>query len=387
MRRTALQSGIAQALRSLGHPSAGQTCGRRPVRGRRFRGPARRPGGSAGTGASRSSPPTSITRLRPDSAADAAFCRDLCATLGVPFRTVRADVQARRRAEGGGLEEAARRERHAFLRAVKDEEGAVLDRARAHAGRPGGDRPPAPPARRRRPRPLRDACPRGRPAAADARPLARATCSITWPRDALLAGGPEQRRPRVRAQPRAPRADPVPRGALQPRGPRRARPVGLAAGRRRGRAGHGRRRTTLERGRSCARPRAAVGRLTVRRALAGSGRPARRRPRARGRHPRPGRHRGALRPPRRLARADARPSSISTRSASTRRPPAAAPFALALPVPGAVALPDGRQLVAERRARSAPRPTSPRPWSPSPQARWKCGRAVRAIACMPRAAR
>jgi tRNA(Ile)-lysidine synthetase-like protein len=30
----------------------------------------------------------------------------------------------------------------------------------------------------------------------------------------------------------------------------------------------------------------------------------------------------------------------------TRRPPAAAPFALALPVPGAVALPDGRQLVA-----------------------------------------
>jgi tRNA(Ile)-lysidine synthase len=62
--------------------------------------------------------------LRRDSAADAAFCRDLCATLGVPFRTMRADVEARRRAEGGGLEEAARRERHAFLRGVKDEEGA-----------------------------------------------------------------------------------------------------------------------------------------------------------------------------------------------------------------------------------------------------------------------
>jgi tRNA(Ile)-lysidine synthase len=63
--------------------------------------------------------------LRPDSAEDAAFCRQLCATLAVPFRTSRADVAARRRAEGGGLEDAARRERHAFLRRVKDEEGAA----------------------------------------------------------------------------------------------------------------------------------------------------------------------------------------------------------------------------------------------------------------------
>src|SRR6185436_4691181 len=63
--------------------------------------------------------------LRPESAADAAFCRDLCLGLGVPFRTRRADVGARRRTERGGLEEAARRERHAFLRAVKEEEGAA----------------------------------------------------------------------------------------------------------------------------------------------------------------------------------------------------------------------------------------------------------------------
>jgi tRNA(Ile)-lysidine synthase len=63
--------------------------------------------------------------LRPDSADDAAFCRDLCAALGVPFRTERKDVAARRRAEGGGLEEAARGERHALLRRVKDEEGAT----------------------------------------------------------------------------------------------------------------------------------------------------------------------------------------------------------------------------------------------------------------------
>jgi tRNA(Ile)-lysidine synthase len=62
--------------------------------------------------------------LRPDSAEDAAFCRQVCASLAIPFRTSRADVAGRRRAEGGGLEDAARRERHGFLRRVKDEEGA-----------------------------------------------------------------------------------------------------------------------------------------------------------------------------------------------------------------------------------------------------------------------
>jgi tRNA(Ile)-lysidine synthase len=63
--------------------------------------------------------------LRPDSADDATFCRDLCAQLGAAFRTTRADVRARAVRDGGGLEEAARLERHAFLRRVKDEEGAV----------------------------------------------------------------------------------------------------------------------------------------------------------------------------------------------------------------------------------------------------------------------
>ncbi len=62
--------------------------------------------------------------LRSDSAADAAFCADLCARLGVPFRSGRADVRARARREGGGIEQAARLERYAFLRAVMGEEGA-----------------------------------------------------------------------------------------------------------------------------------------------------------------------------------------------------------------------------------------------------------------------
>jgi tRNA(Ile)-lysidine synthase len=63
--------------------------------------------------------------LRPDSAADAAFCRRLCRQLGVPLRAGRADVRARARREGGGLEEAARLERYAFLRRVKEAEGAA----------------------------------------------------------------------------------------------------------------------------------------------------------------------------------------------------------------------------------------------------------------------
>jgi tRNA(Ile)-lysidine synthase len=124
VRRTALESGIAQALRGLGQPSAGE----RVVVGLS--------GGAdsvallhvlAGLARHRGFAVVAAHLdhgLRPDSAADAAFCRELCETLGIPFRTRRADVAARRRAEGGGLEEAARRERHAFLRSVKEDEGA-----------------------------------------------------------------------------------------------------------------------------------------------------------------------------------------------------------------------------------------------------------------------
>jgi tRNA(Ile)-lysidine synthase len=62
--------------------------------------------------------------LRPDSRRDAAFCRRLCRALGVPFRGARADVRARAQADGGGLEEAARDERRAFLERVRASEGA-----------------------------------------------------------------------------------------------------------------------------------------------------------------------------------------------------------------------------------------------------------------------
>jgi len=63
--------------------------------------------------------------LREGSADDAAFCAELCQRLDVPLRAGRADVRARAARERGGLEQAARRERYAFLRRVEEEEAAV----------------------------------------------------------------------------------------------------------------------------------------------------------------------------------------------------------------------------------------------------------------------
>jgi len=125
VKRTAVESGVAQALRGLGRPCAGETV----VVGLS--------GGAdsvslldvmAALGRRRGFRVVAAHldhALRPGSAEDAAFCRDLCARLGVPLRAARVDVAARRAEDGGGLEEAARRERHAFLRRVKAESGAT----------------------------------------------------------------------------------------------------------------------------------------------------------------------------------------------------------------------------------------------------------------------
>jgi len=64
--------------------------------------------------------------LRPTAKDDAAFCRELCARLDVPLRAGAADVMARARRDGSGVEEAAREERYAFLRGVKEKEEASL---------------------------------------------------------------------------------------------------------------------------------------------------------------------------------------------------------------------------------------------------------------------
>ncbi len=63
--------------------------------------------------------------LRPDSAADAAFCGALSAGLGVRLVSDRVDVAARARQQRHGIEAAARAARYEFLRRVKDEIGAV----------------------------------------------------------------------------------------------------------------------------------------------------------------------------------------------------------------------------------------------------------------------
>jgi tRNA(Ile)-lysidine synthase len=65
-------------------------------------------------------------RLRPGSGEDAAFCTELCRRLDVPLRSGAAEVRARAGRERGGLEQAARRERYAFLRRVGEEEGAAV---------------------------------------------------------------------------------------------------------------------------------------------------------------------------------------------------------------------------------------------------------------------
>ena len=54
--------------------------------------------------------------IRPESAEDAAFCRDLCHALGIPFYSARLDVPGEARAQGEGLESTARRMRYAQLR-------------------------------------------------------------------------------------------------------------------------------------------------------------------------------------------------------------------------------------------------------------------------------
>lgn len=63
--------------------------------------------------------------LRAGSSDDAAFCAALCRGLAVPLRSGRADVRARAARQRGGLEQAARRERYAFLRRVAAEERAA----------------------------------------------------------------------------------------------------------------------------------------------------------------------------------------------------------------------------------------------------------------------
>jgi tRNA(Ile)-lysidine synthase len=61
--------------------------------------------------------------LRPDSPADAAHVRDLCAGLGLPLTVGRIDIAALARGGRGGLEETAREARRSFLRETAQVQG------------------------------------------------------------------------------------------------------------------------------------------------------------------------------------------------------------------------------------------------------------------------
>jgi len=64
--------------------------------------------------------------LRSGSRDDVAFCRVLCRDLDVPLHVAEADVRARAQREPGGLEQAARRERYAFLERTRLDTGAAF---------------------------------------------------------------------------------------------------------------------------------------------------------------------------------------------------------------------------------------------------------------------
>ena len=125
MRPTLLLTHLARALAVPGAPGAGQTV---------IAGLSGGPDSVAMLDALLSFAPSRGFRvvaahldhgLRPGAKPDAEFCRELCDRLGVRLRVGFADVAARARRDGGGIEEAAREERYAFLRGVKEEEGAV----------------------------------------------------------------------------------------------------------------------------------------------------------------------------------------------------------------------------------------------------------------------
>lgn len=64
--------------------------------------------------------------LRPESGQDAAFCRELCATLSVPLHETKLDVSDIARQAGIGIEEAGRQARYDFFQMILTEQNADL---------------------------------------------------------------------------------------------------------------------------------------------------------------------------------------------------------------------------------------------------------------------
>ena len=126
LERRALEVAVRRALRAAGRPVVRRDPGGGPLRGRRFGGPDRRPrpprpapGLPAGGRPPRPRPASGVRRGRAPSAPPSAAGSGSSFAAGGP--TCAAEPGRERR----GLEDAARRERYAFLRRVMAEEGAV----------------------------------------------------------------------------------------------------------------------------------------------------------------------------------------------------------------------------------------------------------------------
>jgi len=124
MRMTSLAAAVVRSLRDLGTPSRGETAVVALSGGPdsvalldALREASRRQG-------FRLVAAHLDHRLRTESAADVAFCRNICERFGVPIHVGSADVRRRAETDGAGLEAAAREERYAFLRGVARAEGA-----------------------------------------------------------------------------------------------------------------------------------------------------------------------------------------------------------------------------------------------------------------------
>ncbi|EMG38682.1 tRNA(Ile)-lysidine synthetase [Desulfocurvibacter africanus PCS] len=64
--------------------------------------------------------------LRPEAGQDAAFCRELCAALGMPLHEAQLDVSGLAKQSGTGIEEAGRQARYDFFQTVLAEQNADL---------------------------------------------------------------------------------------------------------------------------------------------------------------------------------------------------------------------------------------------------------------------
>ena len=286
MKLRALESAVLRALGAIGAPCCRRDARRGSLRGRRLGGPHRRPRHPfAAAWASASWPLTSTMASAPTRRRTPRSADDLCRELGIELRArpgrragpvaARALRASKTRPAASATPFCARCRRTRGPWPSRWPTPATTRRRRCSCGCSAAPGPTGLSAMRREggtTDPARCSGSRGEPSAATSR------------RGAGLARGPDERRPRVPAQPRPPRAPAPPRGPLQPAASRDPRPdraslladeaalleelADAALDARRPRRGRGRRADASGAGAGSPRP---LARLALRRALAEAG--------------------------------------------------------------------------------------------------------------------